>query len=308
MAGVYGKDIAMKKRVAVVMGGTSHEAEISLKSGAAVSAALREAGYDVVEARLTKDSADEVPRDVEAVFIALHGGYGEGGGIQAALDALKLPYTGPGARTSALCMDKVATKEVLAKAGLSVPQGCVLTAAEAEKPCPLPLPAVVKPPRDGSSVGLSKVTAAGQWAEAVRLACAQDASGEALAEVYIPGREWAVGVVNGQALPVLEIQAPNGWYDFHAKYAVGVSKHVYPPEDALTEKVQRLAEQAYAATACRGAVRIDFRVTPEGEAFILEINTAPGCTATSLLPDAAAHAGKPFAQLCAELIEGAQCD
>ena len=298
----------MKKRVAVVMGGTSHEAEISLKSGAAVAAALREAGYDVCEVRLTRDSAEEVPRDVQAVFIALHGGYGEGGGIQAALDALKLPYTGPGAATSRLCMDKVATKAVLARAGLKVPEGVVLGVADADKPMPLPLPAVVKPPRDGSSVGLSKVTAREQWAEAVRLACAQDAQAQALAEVYIPGREWAVGVVNGRALPVIEIQAPNGWYDFHAKYAAGLSKHVYPPEDALTAKVQRLAEAAYAATACRGAVRVDFRVTPEGEAYILELNTAPGCTATSLLPDAAARAGKPFAQLCAELIEGAQCD
>lgn len=300
----------MKKRVAVVMGGTSHEKAISLKSGAAVSAALREAGFDVVEARLTQDSIAEVPRDVDAVFIALHGGYGEGGGIQADLDKAHLPYTGPGAKTSALCMDKVATKRVLEKAGILVPPGGTFTTMrDASHPCPFPLPVVVKPPRDGSSVGLSKVTAPEQWAEALRVACEQDAqAGEALVERYIPGREWAVGVVHGQALPVIEIQAPGGWYDFHAKYAEGVSKHVFPEADSLTAKVQRIAEAVYVATGCRGAVRVDFRVTPEGEAYVLEVNTAPGCTATSLLPDAAAKAGMAFPELCAALIERAQCD
>lgn len=298
----------MMKRVAVVMGGTSHEAEISLLSGAAVAKALREAGYAVEEVRLTTDSVDALPDDVGAVFIALHGGYGESGGLQRDLDARGIPYTGPGARTSALCMDKIATKAVLRKAGIPTPQGVTLTAADAGRPCPLPLPAVVKPPRDGSSVGLSKVTAPSQWAEAVRLACAQDARGEALAEVYIPGREWAVGVVQGTALPVLEIQAPGGWYDFRAKYAAGVSRHVFPATSELTKQVQRLAEDAYTATDCRGAVRVDFRVTEDGRPYVLELNTAPGCTATSLLPEAAAKAGIPFPQLCAALIEHARCD
>lgn len=298
----------MRKRVAVVMGGTSHEAEISLLSGAAVAQALREAGYDVAETRLTKDAPDELPRDVEAVFIALHGGYGEGGGIQRDLDALGLPYTGPGARTSALCMDKVATKAVLQEAGVPTSQGVVVTVAEAGRPCPLPLPVVVKPPRDGSSVGLTKVSAAHAWAAAVRLACAQDAKGEALAEVFIPGREWAVGVIQGKALPVLEIQAPGGWYDFRAKYTAGVSRHVFPEPSELTERVQRLAEDAYLATGCRGAVRVDFRVTEAGRPYVLELNTVPGCTATSLLPEAAAKAGIPFPQLCSTLIEHARCD
>lgn len=296
----------MKKRIAVAMGGTSHEAEVSLRSGAAVAAALREAGYDVVEARLTRDAIDEVPRDVDAVFIALHGGYGEGGGIQADLDAAGLPYTGPGAAASRLCMDKPATKAVLRKAGVPTPEGTVVTAAAAAFPPPFPLPVVVKPPRDGSSVGLSKVTEAGQWPEAVRLAAAQDAQGEALVERFVPGRELAVGVVGDEALPVLEIVAPNGWYDYHAKYAPGVSRHVYPPEDATTREAQRLAVLAARATGCRGAVRVDFRLSPEGALYTLEVNTAPGCTETSLLPDAAARAGIPFPALCARLIEAAR--
>ena len=296
----------MKKRIAVAMGGTSHEAEVSLRSGAAVAAALREAGYDVVEARLTRDAIDEVPRDVDAVFIALHGGYGEGGGIQADLDAAGLPYTGPGAAASRLCMDKPATKAVLRKAGVPTPEGAVVTAAAAAFPPPFPLPVVVKPPRDGSSVGLSKVTEAGQWPEAVRLAAAQDAQGEALVERFVPGRELAVGVVGDEALPVLEIVAPNGWYDYHAKYAPGVSRHVYPPEDATTREAQRLAVLAARATGCRGAVRADFRLSPEGALSTLEVNTSPGCTETSLLPDAAARAGIPFPALCARLIEAAR--
>lgn len=296
----------MKKRIAVAMGGTSHEAEVSLRSGAAVAAALREAGYDVVEARLTRDAIDEVPRDVDAVFIALHGGYGEGGGIQADLDAAGLPYTGPGAAASRLCMDKPATKAVLRKAGVPTPEGAVVTVAAAAFPPPFPLPVVVKPPRDGSSVGLSKVTEAGQWPEAVRLAAVQDAQGEALVERFVPGRELAVGVVGDEALPVLEIVAPNGWYDYHAKYAPGVSRHVYPPEDAATREAQRLAVLAARATGCRGAVRVDFRLSPEGALYALEVNTAPGCTETSLLPDAAARAGIPFPALCARLIEAAR--
>lgn len=298
----------VRRCVAVAMGGTSHEAEVSLRSGAAVAKALREVGYNVREAVLTEDSAREIPAGVEAVYIALHGGYGEGGDFQAALDALKLPYTGPGAAASRLCMDKTATRRVLAAAGLPVAEGYTVTEADAEGACRLALPVVVKPPRDGSSVGLSKVAAPEQWADAVRLACAQDKAGEALVEAYIPGREWAVGVVDGTALPVLEIRAPGGWYDYHAKYAAGVSTHLFPPEDAVTERVQRLSEAAYRATGCRGAIRVDFRVTPEGDPYILELNTAPGCTATSLLPEAAAKAGMPFPQLCDRLIRLARCD
>ncbi len=296
------------KRVAVVMGGTSHEAEISLRSGAAVSEALREAGCEVVEVRLTRDTIEDVPRDVEAVFIALHGGYGERGGIQADLNAIGMPYTGPGAAASALCMDKEATKVVLRGAGVPVPEGCMVTVEAANGACPVALPAVVKPPRDGSSVGLSKVERAEDWAEAVRLACAQDERGEALVERYIPGREWGVSVVNGKALPVIEIRTPNDWYDFHAKYAAGGSQHAFPEPSALTERVQALAVQAVEATGCRGAVRVDFRVTAEGEPFVLEINTVPGCTETSLLPEAARFAGIPFSALCLDLVTQARCD
>lgn len=298
----------MQKQVAVVMGGLSNESEISLRSGEAVVQALQTAGYAVTPVCLKEESVEALPAGVEAVFIALHGGYGENGGIQRDLDARGIPYTGPGAWTSALCMDKVATKRVLDEAGIQTPPGATVKVSEIEAGIPFALPVVVKPPRDGSSVGLSKVTAVEQWAEAVRLACAQDEAAEALVEAYIPGRELAVGVVNGKALPVIEILAPNGWYDFHAKYAAGGSRHIYPEASALTERLQRIAEAAYRVTRCRGAVRVDFRLTEAGEAYILEINTAPGCTATSLLPEAAARAGMSFPELCAMLVESAACD
>lgn len=296
----------MRKQIAVVMGGVSHEAEISLNSGKAVAKALQEVGYDVSRVRLTQESLEALPPNIDAVFIALHGGYGENGGIQRDLDARKIPYTGPGARTSALCIDKAETKRVLEDAGIQTPPGAVVTIADTV--CPFAFPAVVKPPRDGSSVGLSKVTTAEQWEPALRLACEQDMRGEALVEQYIPGREFAVGVVNGNALPVIEILAPNGWYDYHAKYAVGGSRHLYPEDAEWTQHLQRIAEKAYVATQCRGAVRVDFRMDDAGNAYILEINTAPGCTATSLLPEAAARAGMDFPTFCAQLIEAATYD
>ena len=297
------------KRVAVVMGGTSSERDVSLRSGAAVVQGLREAGFDVVPVVLDQDRIGALPEGVEAVFLALHGGYGENGGAQADLDRLGMPYTGPGAAASRITIDKVATKRILEDAGIPtapfevLPRGVETTA--------LPLPVVVKPPRDGSSVGISKVTATEQWAAALKAAREVDPQGEVLVEAYIPGREWTVGIVGGEALPVVEIQAPGGWYGFAEKYTQGVTRYVFPEsvEDApLTAKCQMLALLAFQAVGCRGMSRVDFRVTPEGQPYVLEINTIPGFTATSLLPKAAAKKGLGFSALCARLLEYAACD
>lgn len=296
------------KRVAVIMGGTSNEREVSLKSGAAVVAGLREAGFDVAPVVLDADRIDALPAGVEAVFLALHGGYGENGGVQDDLDRLGVPYTGPGAAASRIAIDKIATKRVLERAGVPtapfevLPRGADATA--------LPLPVVVKPPRDGSSVGISKVAEPGQWAAAVQAARAVDAQGEVLVEAYIPGREWTVGVLGGEALPVVEICAPNGWYGFAEKYTQGMTQYAFPEsaEDApLIAKCQVLALLAFQAVGCRGVSRVDFRVTPEGQPYVLEINTIPGFTATSLLPKAAARAGLTFSALCARLLSTAAC-
>jgi len=296
------------KRVAVVMGGTSSEREVSLRSGAAVVEGLREAGFDVVPVVLDEDRIDSLPEGVEAVFLTLHGGYGENGGVQADLDRLGMPYTGPGAAASRITIDKVTTKQVLEAAG--VPTAPYEVLSQNMETTLLPLPVVVKPPRDGSSVGISKVTEERQWPAALKAARDADPKGEVLVEAFIPGREWTVGVIGEEALPVVEIQAPNGWYGFEEKYTKGVTNYVFPdsPEDApLVAKCQVLALLAFKAVGCRGVSRIDFRVTPEGEPYVLEINTIPGFTATSLLPKAAAHKGLSFAALCAKLLEYAAC-
>ncbi len=296
------------RRIAVVMGGTSNEREVSLRSGAAVVEALRAAGYVVWPVTLDADSVDAVPRDVDAVFLALHGGYGEGGGIQADLDRIGLPYTGPGAEASRVAMDKAATKARLVAAGVPTARWEVLARGQGETVLPLPL--VVKPPRDGSSVGVVKVTEPEAWRGAVEAARALDPRGEVLVEAYIPGRELTVGVLGGVALPVVEVSAPDGWYGFEAKYTPGMTAYTFPEraEDApLLARCQRLACEAFGALGCRGVSRVDFRVTPAGEPFVLEVNTLPGMTETSLLPKAAARSGLSFGALCERLLAYAAC-
>lgn len=295
-------------KIAVLMGGISSEREISLRSGAAVVKGLQEAGYEAVPVVLERDTLDGLPQDVDAVFIALHGGYGENGGVQADLDARGLPYTGPGAACSRITIDKVATKRVLDAAGIPTAPYEVLAAGQDKTGIAPPL--VVKPPRDGSSVGVSKVTDLSQWEAALARARAADPQGEALVERYIPGREWTVGLVGEEVLPVIEIQAANGWYGFVEKYSAGTTRYLFPDTEAdrpLTARCQRLARAAFAAVDGRGVSRVDFRVDPDGAPYVLEINTVPGFTETSLLPKAAARAGISFPALCARLVEQAAC-
>jgi len=297
------------KKVAVLMGGTSNEREVSLKSGAAVEKALRESGYEVQAFVLDSDSVDSLPEGLDAVFIALHGGYGENGGVQADLDKMGLPYTGPGAAASQLAMDKVRTKQILESADVPTAPYESLKAGETLQV--LELPVVVKPPREGSSVGISKVTEPENLAAAVVAACAADDRGDALVEAYIPGREWTVGVLGGEALPVVEIFAPGGWYGFEEKYTKGVTGFGIPDaveDQPLIAKAQCYALLAYEALGCRGVSRVDFRLSPEGELYVLEVNTVPGMTSTSLLPQAAAKAGINFNELCSKLIELAAHD
>ena len=297
------------KKVAVLMGGTSNERDVSLRSGAAVERALRESGYDVEAVVLDADRVDSLPEGIEALFIALHGGYGENGGVQADLDKIGIPYTGPGAAASRVAMDKVLTREALERAGVPMAPSEMIKAGENLKM--LQLPVVLKPPRGGSSVGISKVTKRSELAQAIIAACQADEQGEALAESYIPGREWTVGVLDGQALPVVEIVAPGGWYGFEEKYTKGLSEFGLPEsveDQPLISKAQRYALQAYEALGCRGVSRVDFRVNLEDKLFVLEVNTIPGMTATSLLPRAAAKAGINFNELCVKLIELAAYD
>ena len=304
------------KKVAVLMGGTSNERAVSLVSGTNVADALASLHeFEVVSVVLDADNLDALPADVDACYIALHGGWGENGGVQAALDARGIPYTGPGARASRLAMDKIETKKVLDAAGIPNAPWCVVgdaDAACAEADLPLPLPVVVKAPRDGSSVGVYVVKSFDQWADAVRNAVRIDrekfgGAGEALVEAFIPGREMTAGVLGHEALPVIEICAPGGWYGYEEKYNSDATRYPFPTDDFLPE-MQRLALAAFDATGCRGVTRVDFRITPEGRMFVLELNTSPGMTGHSLVPKAAAKHGIPFPGLCRRVLEAALHD
>ena len=304
------------KKVAVLMGGTSNERAVSLVSGQNVADALASLGaYEVVPVVLDADSLDALPAGVDACYIALHGGWGENGGVQAALDARGIPYTGPGARASRIAMDKIETKKALDAAGIPNAPWCVVGDADAaceEAGLPLPLPTVVKAPRDGSSVGVYAVKSFGQWAGAVRDAVRIDreksgGAGEALVEAFIPGREMTVGVLGRDALPAIEIRAPGGWYGYEEKYRSDATRYAFPTDGFLPE-MQRLALAAFDAVGCRGVARVDFRVTPEGRMFVLELNTSPGMTGHSLVPKAAATRGLPFPELCRRVLEAARHD
>ena len=294
-------------RVAVMMGGISSEREVSLHSGNAVLAALREAGYRAIPMVLDKASIEGLPRDVEAVFLALHGAYGEDGGGQADLDRAGFPYTGSGSLASRLAMDKVASKRLLENAGIPTPAYEVLSPERATTTLALPL--VVKPPRDGSSLGVKRVRDPSEWAPA--LAAARAIDPEVLVERYIPGSEWTVGIVGAEILPVVEIRARDDWYDYDAKYVDHDTQYLFPGDAADRELVahcRRLAWDTFEVLGGRGLGRVDFRIAPDGRPYVLELNTIPGFTDTSLVPKAAARAGLSFSALCARILEYATCD
>lgn len=291
------------KRIAVLMGGTSSEREISLLSGKNVADALSSLGkYEVIPVDITDNTLDAMPKDIDAAYIALHGGWGENGGVQAALNALKIPYTGPGVRASRIAMDKVKTKMVLemrnvptAKWGLANP--------DTEK-SPLPLPVVVKPPCDGSSVGISKVSSEEQWKPALR----QAGTDPILVEEFVPGREFSVAVVDGEAWPVIEIVAKGGWYGYEEKYNSNETKYPFLEDGELARKIQKIAVDAYKAVGCRGVTRVDLRVSPLGRCYVLELNTSPGFTAHSLVPKSGIRTGLTFADVCDRILQSADCD
>jgi len=289
------------QNVAVLKGGFSAEREVSLESGAAIAANLRKAGYTVTEIDVTSPDFT-VPAGIEAVFIALHGTFGEDGGAQARLTELGIPYVGADAEASRRSFDKLLTEICLRDAGVPVPESETLRRGDKRT---LPLPVAVKPPRQGSSVGCSLVFKESDWEPAMADALKYDE--EILVQRFIPGREFTVGVVDGQVLPIVEIVTAAGWYDYTAKYKVDTTRYVIPAElDAATAaRMQKIAMETFEALGARGFGRVDFRMTPEGEQFVLELNTIPGFTSHSLLPKAAAAAGIEFSALCDRIIKTA---
>ncbi len=305
------KEELKRKRVGVLLGGLSSEREVSLRTGAAVAKALRGLGYDVVEIDVGKDlPARLVAEKVEVAFIALHGRYGEDGCVQGLLECLFIPYTGSGVLASSLGMDKVFAKQAFIAHGIPTPPYRAFNTAEEARAgldsLPFGLPAVVKPSREGSSVGVHICKTREEY-----LAAVEDASklaGTILVEQYIKGREVQGGVLDNEALGVIEVVAAREFYDYQAKYqSGGTTQYLFPaplpPEQY--ERVNQVCLGAHRALGCSGGSRSDVILTPSGEVFLLEINTLPGMTESSLLPKIAAGRGIDFPGLCERLLLGA---
>ena len=276
------------------MGGPSSEREVSLHSGRAVAEALRNVGYEVDEIDL-KGRELEVPKGIEALFVVLHGEFGEDGQVQTLLRARNIPYTGSGPEASQRSFDKLLSKKIFIEQGIPTPPFEILKAGQKRS---LPLPVVVKPIRQGSSIGVHILFEESEWSAALSESLTYD--GEVLVESFIEGRELTVGVVGDQVLPVIEIRAPDGFYNYKAKYTKGLTQYICPaeiPEDRAAE-CRRLAQRTFKALDCRDMGRVDFRMTSAGELFVLELNNIPGFTGTSLLPKAAHAIGIEFPELC----------
>jgi D-alanine-D-alanine ligase len=299
------------KKIAVLMGGRSAEREISLKSGRAIEASLRRQGCAVAAIDPDETVAELLRREkIELVVNALHGRGGEDGTIQGLLEILGIPYTGSGVLASAIGMNKVMTKRLLEANDIPTPSYSVIRRSHSAGgppglPVGLKCPVVVKPSCEGSTIGITIVKSPdgleAAYAEAFRY------GDEILVEAYIPGREVTAGILDETPLPLVEIMPKETFYDFKAKYTVGMTDYRAPaplPPD-VTRSIQELALKTHRVIGCRGCTRVDFRIDPDGRPFVLEINTVPGMTETSLLPKAAAAAGISYDQLVAKIVRSA---
>jgi D-alanine-D-alanine ligase len=302
-------------RVGVLMGGVSSEREISLRSGEAVAAALEGRGHEVqrIDIRDGMETLDALAdADIDVAFLALHGKQGEDGCIQGVLEMLGIPYTGSGVLTSALAMDKLKSKELFRLHNVPTPPYYLVSKSERpsllERHASFGFPVVVKPRREGSSVGVSKVNDFSELGAAIDTALLYDDS--VLVERYIAGSEIAVAVLDGRVLGAIEIEPAGEMYDFQAKYHSTETRYHLPARLEVTRLagVLNLAERAAEALDVRGAARVDLLVTPGMNEYVLEVNTLPGMTATSLLPKIAAAAGYDFGALCEAILSGARLD
>ncbi|WP_314373566.1 D-alanine--D-alanine ligase [Sphingomonas paucimobilis] len=299
--------------IAVLMGGWSAERPVSLMSGAGVADALERNGHRVTRIDMGRDVAAKlVEATPDLVFNALHGSPGEDGTVQGMLDLMGIPYTHSGLATSVIAIDKVLTKQALVPHGIPMPGGRIVQSEELFAADPLPRPYVLKPVNEGSSVGVAIVTdtsnhgnpiardVAGPWAEFEEL----------LAEPYIRGRELTTAVLGGRALGVTELKPKSGWYDFDAKYTDGLTEHVCPAQipDEIAEACKSLALEAHRILGCRGASRSDFRWDDERGVdglFLLEVNTQPGMTPLSLVPEQGRHVGMDYDMLVQAIVDEA---
>jgi UDP-N-acetylmuramate--alanine ligase len=296
-------------RITVLKGGPSAERDISLRSGAAVATALRAAGHTVAEVDIRAADLPDLPANTDIVFPALHGAFGEDGGVQTLLEQRRIPYVGSGPQASALIMSKLATKKRLSEHGIPTPHYACLESAAAPIPDHLTFPVVIKPDCQGSTVGMSRLNKpSGWWRRALRQAFAVDSA--VFAEEFITGIEITVGVLQGRSLPVIEIVPPAGrMFDFDAKYnhIHGHTQYLCPPlhvSETLQREARQMAEQVFSVLGAKDMLRVDFMIDNAGQPWVLEANSIPGFTATSLLPKAAQAAGISFVELCASLALG----
>ena len=292
-----------KLNIVVMLGGPSAEREVSLRSGAGVAGALRSLGHSVSEID-PKNKKFVLPGKTDVVCLAaLHGTYGEDGEIQNQLDKIGAIYTGCDAKSSRIAFDKVLTKKKCIEHGVPTAEFVVVASAQTPWPATMRLPLVVKPVRQGSSVGLQFVERIEDWPGALTEALKFDS--EVLAEEKIIGRETTVGILDDSALPVVEVRPKAGSYDYRNKYTVGCTEYFCPADfdAATTRRIQDAAAGAFRAIGGRDYGRVDVMVRPNGEPVVLEVNTQPGMTETSLLPKAAAAAGIKYEQLCQRMID-----
>jgi D-alanine-D-alanine ligase len=291
-----------KLTITVMLGGPSAEREVSLRSGAAVATALRSLGHAVHE--LDPQSPDwTLPSSTDVVFLALHGTYGEDGTVQAQLEKLDVPYTGCGPEASRVAFDKVLTKRRCEVMGVPTPRFAVFNDPRTPWPTGWRPPVVLKPVRQGSSVGLQFVDRAEDFPAALAESLRHDT--EVLIEERIAGRETTVGILAGAALPVVEVRPKQGAYDYTNKYTVGATEYLCPApfDQPTTRRIQEAALGAFLAIGGRDYSRVDVMVNAGGDPFVLEVNTLPGMTETSLLPKAAAAVGIGYAELCQRMVD-----
>lgn len=300
------------KIIGVLLGGLSKEREISLKSGNAILDALLTKGYDAIPIDVDRQ-IDKTLQDkgVEVAFLALHGRYGEDGCIQGLLELRQIPYTGSSVLASALAMDKFLSKEILTSEGIPTAphdffDGSYERASDFIKRMQVPFPVVVKPNREGSTIGITKVEDSKDLKGAIQEAAELDS--RVLVEQFVQGREVTVGVLNQKALPVLEVIPKSGFYDFEAKYTPGATEYICPAEisSELTQKLQDFAKKVCYRLGCEGVSRADFIISEDQVPYFLEVNTLPGMTSTSLVPKAAQVAGISFEDLVEQILQSAR--
>jgi D-alanine-D-alanine ligase len=299
-----------KKKVGVLMGGLSREREISLKTGKAILKALTEKGYPAVSVDVGNDIAEKLVKEkIECAFLALHGRFGEDGTIQGMLELMRIPYTGSGVLASALAIHKIMSKRLFLCEKIPTPRFEVFQREEIKKDyakrTSLPLPVVVKPAREGSTIGVSIVQKDEELGPALKKAGEYDE--EILVEEFMKGKEITVGILENIPLPVIEIVPKSGFYDYHSKYTKGETQYILPARIPREKYLaaQEVSLRAFQHLGCSGVARVDLMTDEKEDPFVIEVNTMPGMTETSLLPKAAHYAGIPFVDLAERILLGA---